>query len=73
MLKFTTFFLFAFILVYGLVNVHFMEPEFSLTMGIMPVALIHIALAVYFVRHESRVGMAIVLVKPHVPCSQAKR
>lgn len=61
-LKFTPFFLTAFILIYGLVNVHYMEPEFSLTIAIIPAALIHVALAVYFVRNEIRIGMAVILI-----------
>jgi hypothetical protein len=38
------------------------EPEFSLTIAIIPAALIHVALAVYFVRIETRIGMLLVLV-----------
>lgn len=61
-LKYTPYFVFAFILIYGLINVHYIEPEFSLTMAIIPATLLHLALAVYFVRHETRIGMIMVLV-----------
>jgi uncharacterized membrane protein len=61
-LKYTPYFVFAFILIYGLIDVHYVEPEFSLTMAIIPATLLHLALAVYFVRHEIRIGMISVLV-----------
>ncbi|OAL46339.1 hypothetical protein IQ07DRAFT_146909 [Pyrenochaeta sp. DS3sAY3a] len=60
-LKFSPFFLVAFIVTYDLIDVHYEEPEFSLTMAIIPVALIHVGLAVYVVRRESTVGMAGIL------------
>ncbi|KAJ4357705.1 uncharacterized protein N0V89_002281 [Didymosphaeria variabile] len=60
-LKFTPFFIIAFILLYDLVDVHYEEPEFSLTMAIIPAALIHVGLAIYFVRIETGVGMIFVL------------
>ncbi|KAH7138383.1 hypothetical protein B0J11DRAFT_587651 [Dendryphion nanum] len=66
-LKVMPYFFFAFILIYGFINVHYFEPEFSLTMSIMPLALVHIALAVYFVRIETRIGMAIILVSSVPP------
>lgn len=62
MLKFTPFFIVAFVLVYGLIDVHFKEPEFSLTIAIIPAAFIHVGLAVYFVRNENTIGTIIVLV-----------
>ncbi|KAK7190950.1 hypothetical protein DPSP01_009157 [Paraphaeosphaeria sporulosa] len=61
-LKFTPFFIISFILLYDLIDVHYVEPEFSLTMAIIPVALIHVGLAVYFVRIETFIGMSFVLV-----------
>jgi uncharacterized membrane protein YGL010W len=61
-IKFTPFFIIAFILLYDLIDVHYVEPEFSLTIAIIPAALIHVALAVYFVRIETRIGMLLVLV-----------
>lgn len=61
-LKYTPYFVFAFLLIYGLIDVHYVEPEFSLTMAIIPATLLHLALAVYFVRHEILIGMTLVLV-----------
>lgn len=63
-LKFTPFFIICFILLYDLINVHYMEPEFSLTVSIIPAALIHVGLAVWFVRIETYIGMLLVLVSP---------
>ncbi|EMD92149.1 hypothetical protein COCC4DRAFT_131127 [Bipolaris maydis ATCC 48331] len=60
-LKYTPYFVFAFLLIYGLIDVHYVEPEFSLTMAIIPATLLHLALAVYFVRHEILIGMTLVL------------
>ena len=61
-LKFTPFFIVAFIIVYDLIDVHYVEPEFSLTLAIIPAAIIHVGLAVYLVRIESYIGMLLVLV-----------
>ncbi|KAI4636368.1 hypothetical protein J4E83_001323 [Alternaria metachromatica] len=61
LLKFTPYFVFAFIIFYDFIDVHFQEPEFSLTLSIIPATLVHVAIAVYFVRHERRIGMAFVL------------
>lgn len=63
-LKFTPFFIVAFIIIYDLIDVHFVEPEFSLTMAIIPAALIHVGLAVWLVRIESYIGMLLILVSP---------
>lgn len=62
-LKFTPFFLIAFIVTYDLVDVHYEEPEFSLTMAIIPIALIHVGLAVYVVRREATLAMVAILVR----------
>ena len=62
LLKYTPYFVFAFIIIYAFIDVHYHEPEFSLTLAIIPATLVHLAFAVYFVRHEKRFGMAIILV-----------
>ena len=54
----------AFIIIYDLIDVHFVDPEFSLTMAIIPAALIHVGLAVWLVRIESYIGMLLILVSP---------
>ncbi|CAG5159161.1 uncharacterized protein ALTATR162_LOCUS5444 [Alternaria atra] len=61
LLKITPYFVFAFIFIYDFIDVHYKEPEFSLTLSILPVTLIHVAIAVYCVRHERPIGMAFVL------------
>lgn len=55
-----------FIMVYNFVDVHYVEPEFSLTMSIVPLELIHAALAAYCVRTETKVGMAFIMVISHL-------
>lgn len=62
LLKFAPFFIISFILIYDLIDVHYQEPEFSLTMAIIPAALIHVGLAVYCVRRETYIGMSLVVV-----------
>ncbi|KAB2110250.1 hypothetical protein AG0111_0g1071 [Alternaria gaisen] len=61
LLKLTPYFVFAFIFIYAFIDVHYVEPEFSLTLSILPATLIHVAIAVYFVRHERRIGMGFAL------------
>jgi len=72
LLKFTPFFIICFIIVYCIIDVHYVEPEFSLTLAIIPAILIHVGLAVYFVRHETRIGMAVVLVSPPIKLSTSR-
>ena len=62
LLKYTPYFVFAFIIIYAFIDVHYHEPEFSLTLAIIPATLLHLAFAVYFVRHEKRFAMAVILV-----------
>lgn len=47
---------------YNLVNVHFIEPEFSLTMALIPTVVMVLVLSVYFVRYENKIGTIIVIV-----------
>lgn len=58
LIKLSLYFLIAFIIVYGFVNVHYVQPEFSLTIGIIPVSILQIGLAVYYTRVEAALGMA---------------
>lgn len=62
MLKFTPFFIITFIIVYDIIDVHYVQPEFGLTLAIIPGALIHVAIAVFSVRHENWFGMIFVIV-----------
>lgn len=50
--KLNFYFIVGFIIQYNLVDVHFEEPEYTLTMTLIPVAFIVMVLGIYFVRHE---------------------
>lgn len=54
LLKFDFYFLVGFILQYNLVDVFFEDPEYSLTMALIPLALLLMVLGTYFVRCEYR-------------------
>ncbi|KAG9193642.1 hypothetical protein G6011_03677 [Alternaria panax] len=55
LLKITPYFVFAFIFIYDFIDVHYQEPEFSLTLSILPAILIHVAIAVYFLLHAANI------------------
>ncbi|KAH7053457.1 hypothetical protein B0J12DRAFT_598588 [Macrophomina phaseolina] len=55
LIKLLFYFIVAFVIVYGFVNVHYAQPEFSLTLGIIPVSFLHIGFAIYCIRVESTV------------------
>lgn len=61
-LKISVLFVILFIVVYGFINVHYEEPEFGLTMAILPVSVIHAVLAAYCVTNEHKTGMFVVMV-----------
>ena len=61
-LKISLFFVILFVVVYGFLNVHYEEPEFGLTMVILPIAVIHAGLAAYCVTNEHKKGMFVVIV-----------
>ncbi|RMZ68171.1 UPF0658 Golgi apparatus membrane [Pyrenophora seminiperda CCB06] len=61
LLKYTPYFIFAFIFIYAFIDVHFAMPEFGLAIAIMPATLLHVAIAVYSVRHEKPLLMSFVL------------
>ncbi|KAF5718863.1 hypothetical protein FMUND_5031 [Fusarium mundagurra] len=50
-----------FLITYGLVDVHYREPEFGLTMTIIPVSVIHAVLAGICVKKEHMLGMILVI------------
>lgn len=62
--KIDAFFIICFVLHYGLVDVHFIEPEFGVTMSVIPALTIVMVLGVYFVRREYKPPMAFVIVRP---------
>ncbi|KAI9376527.1 hypothetical protein BJX61DRAFT_530822 [Aspergillus egyptiacus] len=55
LLKVDFYFIVGFILQYNLINVHFDEPEYSLTMALIPVTLIVMLSGLYFVRSERKI------------------
>jgi hypothetical protein len=63
------YFLIAFVVLYGLVNVHYVQPEFGLTMALIPALGIQVALTVVFTRSENVPGalVAIVSTSPSSP------
>ncbi|EXL63388.1 hypothetical protein FOCG_01724 [Fusarium oxysporum f. sp. radicis-lycopersici 26381] len=50
-----------FLITYGLVDVHYREPEFGLTMTIIPVSIIHAILAATCIKKEYMPGMVVVI------------
>lgn len=62
LLKVDFYFIVGFILQYNLIDVHFDEPEYSLTMTLIPVTLIIMVAGIYCVRSERRVLMVCVSV-----------
>jgi hypothetical protein len=50
------YFLIAFVITYGLINVHFAEPEFGLTMALVPALLIQVAMTIVFTKTENTIG-----------------
>lgn len=63
LIKLDFFFLVGFIVQYNLIDVHFEEPEYSLTMAIIPAAFIVMVLGIYFVQHEIILGIVPVIVR----------
>ncbi|XHF98457.1 hypothetical protein AWENTII_002006 [Aspergillus wentii] len=59
--KLDFYFILGFILQYDLIDVHFQEPEYSLTLALVPFSLMILVSGVYFVRLEFRIGMAAVI------------
>jgi hypothetical protein len=55
LIRIEPYFFIAFVITYGIVNVHFVEPEFALTMALIP--------AIYFTRKENTFGAVIAVVR----------
>lgn len=62
LVKLDAFFVICFILEYGLIDVHFIEPEFGLTMSIPPVLTLILIMGVYIIRKEHKPLMLLVIV-----------
>jgi hypothetical protein len=67
LIKFDFYYLVGFVIQYDLVDVHFKEPEYSLTMALIPAALLLMVLGAYFVRREYRVATIFIAVSPRAP------
>ncbi|KAB8227311.1 uncharacterized protein BDW43DRAFT_255286 [Aspergillus alliaceus] len=61
LIKFNFFFLVGFIVQYNLIDVHFAEPEYSLTLALIPTALVVMLLGIYCVKSERKVAMGFVI------------
>ncbi|KAF5858761.1 hypothetical protein ETB97_003815 [Aspergillus alliaceus] len=60
--KYVFFFLVAFIVEYSLVDVHFDEPEYSLTMALIPASFMALALGIYCVKKELKWAMVFIII-----------
>ncbi|KAL0262410.1 hypothetical protein SLS55_003856 [Diplodia seriata] len=67
LIKLAFYFVFAFVVIYAFVNVHYTQPEFALTLAVIPLSLLTIAAAVYSTRKEARLGMALTIVSSLPP------
>ncbi|KAH4353979.1 hypothetical protein HBH98_013200 [Parastagonospora nodorum] len=61
LIRIEPYFLISFVITYGLVNVHFVQPEFGLTMALIPALAIQVALTIYFTRTENYIGAIIAI------------
>lgn len=62
LIKLLFYFLLGFIIQYNLVYVHFAEPEYTLTMLLIPVAFIIMLLGIWVVQHERTIGVVGIIV-----------
>ncbi|KAF2733284.1 hypothetical protein EJ04DRAFT_605723 [Polyplosphaeria fusca] len=54
LLKLEIYFVVAFILVYGLIDVHYEVPEFPLTMAMIPMLFVQVGLTIWATKHENK-------------------
>lgn len=62
-MKLDAYFVVAFIIVYGLVDVHYEMPEFPLTIAVIPVICIQIAMTIVFTKRENKMGAIAAIVR----------
>ncbi|OJJ69772.1 hypothetical protein ASPBRDRAFT_76469 [Aspergillus brasiliensis CBS 101740] len=62
LIKLNLYFVVGFIIQYDLVYVHFKEPEYTLTMLLIPVAVIAIILGVWFVHRKQTFGAIVIII-----------
>jgi hypothetical protein len=63
LIRIEPYFFIAFVITYGIVNVHFVEPEFALTMALIPALAILVVVTIYFTRKENTFGAVIAVVR----------
>jgi hypothetical protein len=54
LLKLEVYFFVAFVIEYGIINVHYEIPEFPLTMALIPLLLVQVALTIYSIKRENK-------------------
>ncbi|KAJ5603330.1 hypothetical protein N7537_006286 [Penicillium hordei] len=62
LIKLLFYFLLGFIIQYNLVYIHFREPEYTLTMLLIPVAFIVMLLGIWVVQHERTIGVVAIII-----------
>ncbi|OSS43579.1 hypothetical protein B5807_11775 [Epicoccum nigrum] len=55
-MKLEAYFVIAFIVVYGLIDVHYELPEFPLTIAIIPLLFVQMGMTIHFIKHENKFG-----------------
>lgn len=58
------YFLIGFLILYGLVDVHYVQPEFGLTIAIIPVMMIQATCTIIFTKSENMIGAIAAIVRP---------
>ncbi|KAJ5796735.1 uncharacterized protein N7518_005275 [Penicillium psychrosexuale] len=62
LIKLLFYFLLGFIIQYNLVYVHFKEPEYTLTMLLIPASFIVMLLGIWLVQHERTIGVVCIII-----------
>jgi hypothetical protein len=66
-IKLEVYFLIAFVVIYGLVDVHYEIPEFPLTIAIIPLLWVQVAMTIISTKRESKLGAVMAIVRPSDP------
>jgi uncharacterized RDD family membrane protein YckC len=61
-IKLEGYFLVAFVIMYGMIDVHYEIPEFPLTIAIIPLLWIQVAMTIYFTKRENKFGAIMAIV-----------
>ncbi|KAF1940225.1 hypothetical protein EJ02DRAFT_406854 [Clathrospora elynae] len=56
LLRIEVYFFVGFVIIYGLIDVHYVQPEFTLTMALIPALVIQIAMTIIFTKSENILG-----------------